>query len=154
MSPSSPDRTAVADALGLKLQMQEPPKEPVRPETPTNEERVEAVLRLADEYGSGAALRAFKARMSGPRLYVRGYKLGLSIMPSWMRTTGLVTTSPVRLQRGMVRVWVSTERFRHFYPDVPPLLIDRLLGDFNGRLLDGAGLDDLATTIESLLESA
>ena len=139
----------IAAALGIEM----PKRTQARPSPPpaTSDERVERVLRRADEWGSGVILRDFAARALRLGLQVRGYQWTLTITPPKTRARALIAMGPNEQQRGLVTTWVAPGAFAAHFPRVTPERFDEELGRIRGSLLDGPQIEALADRLEKLL---
>jgi hypothetical protein len=113
--------------------------------------RVEKVLRLADERGSGGPLRAFVRRALALGLQVRGYSSCVALTPPRTRALSLITLAPADDQLGVVKTWVAPRSFADHFRNVSAERFDQELGGLRGILLDGLELDALARRLERVL---
>ena len=140
----------IADALGIET----PEEARATPPPLTSagpDERVERVLRLADESGSGATLRDFVARALRLPLQVRGYQRTLTITPPTTKAIALIAMTPDSHQRGLVTTWVAPGAFSAHFPRVTPERFDEQLSGIRGVRLDGPKIDALVQRLEKLL---
>ena len=119
----------------------------------TSDERVERVLRLADEWGSGAALRDFVLRVVRLGLQVRGYQWTVTVTPPQTKALALIALSPKQQERGFTTTWVAPWAFAEHFPDVAAERFDAALGGIRGALLDGRQIEALGDRLEELLRA-
>jgi len=113
------------------------------------DERVEQVLRLADDYGSGTILRELVARTRQLGLQVRGYTLTLNITPPSTKGIALIALTPQ--ERGLVTTSVEPCAFVKHFPSVTPERFDKELGGIRELPLDRRQIQALADRLEELL---
>jgi hypothetical protein len=142
----------IAATLGIPLPNEpEPSESAVR--RPSAEERVQRVLRLADERGSGPAIRAFVELAARFGLQVRGYQWTLTLTPPKTRAFALVALGPQE-QRGLVETWVSPAAFATHFQAVGSDRFDEALGGVRGAKLDAAELESLRNRLAELLSTS
>jgi len=149
--PTRPD-PLIADALGIGIR-EDVEIERARVAAPVPDERVERVLRLAVEWGSGDAVRNFVSRALGLGLHARGYQWTLTITPPTTKALALVAMTPNDRNRGRVATWVAPWAFAEHFPNVAPESFDRELAGIRGALLDGKEIEGLGDRLERLLGS-
>jgi hypothetical protein len=140
----------IAKVLGIEIR-EEPEDVQVASTTDAPDERVERVLRLADQWGSGDAVRKFIACARRLGLQVRGYQWSLMITPPTTRALGLVTLAPDEKHRGQVTTWVAPWAFADHFPGIARERLDEELAGIRGALYDGRELDALGDRLERLL---
>ena len=91
------------------------------------DERVERVLRFADERGSGTTLREFVARALRLHLQVRGYQWTVTITPPTTKALALIAFTPHEHERGLVTTWVAPRAFAEHFPKIAPDRLDEEL---------------------------
>jgi hypothetical protein len=144
---------SIANALGVELPDDVQAERAPRPGSDWDErdERVDRVLRLADERGCGAIVRDFIARALRLNLQVRGYQWTVTITPPTTKAVALIAMTPSEQQRGLVTTWVAPRAFAEHFPNLPPERFDEELGDIRGSLLDRRAIEALADRLETLL---
>ena len=140
----------IGDALGIEILEDDlNNRAPVGPSGA--DERVERVLRFADERGSGTTLREFVARALRLHLQVRGYQWTVTITPPTTKALALIAFTPHEHERGLVTTWVAPRAFAEHFPKIAPDRFDEEFGGIRGSLLDRAAIGSLAARLEALL---
>jgi hypothetical protein len=140
----------IAEALGVEIPRPvRTGREPIAPAAP--DQRVEQVLLLADQRGTGGVLRDLVARATALRLQVRGYQSTITLTPPTTRAIALVALGPHERRAGLVTTWVNPRAFADHFTSVPAERFDEELGGIRGSLLDGVAVADLADRLERLL---
>ena len=140
----------IGDALGIEIREDDlNSRAPVPPSGA--DERVERVLRFADERGSGTTLREFVARALRLHLQVRGYQWTVTITPPTTKALALIAFTPHEHERGIVATWVAPRAFAEHFPQIAPDRFDEEFGGIRGSLLDRAAIGSLAARLEALL---
>lgn len=139
----------IAPSLGIET-VEGPASSSSTTDALTADDRIERVLRLADERASGHALRQFARRAKSLGLQLRGYQWTLTITPPSTRSLALIALTPSAQQRGLVETWVSPSQFADQFPTIPREHFDELDG-IRGKLLGPEDLELLATRIERLI---
>jgi hypothetical protein len=145
--PSPP----IAEPLGVVVrQRREAPADRVQVNHSTDDQKVQRILRHADEFGCGAGLRRLVDRALAVGLQVRGYKYALSITPPRTKSIVLITITPRSERDGRVTTWVADPgTFVWLFPDLPASRFGKLLPRLKAALLDQAELDDLGDRLEA-----
>jgi hypothetical protein len=140
----------IAKALGIEL-LEAYGVETISAEAGTLDDRVGRVLRLAEERGSGAALRDFVARAMKLGLQARGYQWTITLTPPTTRTIALIALTPSEKERGLVTTWLAPWAFATHFPDVSAEQFDDALSGVRGSPLDAGQLAAIAGRLEALL---
>jgi hypothetical protein len=138
-------------ALGIAVPEQSPKAVATRS---GHGDAVRTVLDRAEEFGSGAGLREFIARMEALGLQVRGWSQSIGLTPRDTRRTVLINVRPVAGRGGDVQVWVAPSVFAAAHPDLPGERFESELGGIQGDYLTPSGIAALAVSIERLLTRA
>lgn len=118
------------------------------------DEPLERILRLADDRGSGPAVRAFVVLARDLGLQIRPYQWTLTITPPNMRAQALIALSPSSRDLGRVETWVAPAAFAAHFPNIAAERFAETLSGIRGVLLDAAQLQDIGKRLQSLLAHA
>ena len=126
---------------------------PPRPETPTQPEsvpqRLQSVLTHAEAVGQRIVLEELLAAGDRLGLHLRPYVVSVMLTPPTNKTRMLFTVAP---ETGGLRVWVSTDAFEEFFPEISADEARRQLGSAEPeRLLDDAATREFIVGLERLL---
>jgi hypothetical protein len=115
------------------------------------DERTERIFRLADDRGSGPAIRAFARVAISLNLQIRPYRWTLTITPPKTKALALIALTPNERERGIVETWVAPAAFAAHFPQIAAERFEEALRGIRGAPFDQAQLHALSERLQRLL---